>query len=121
MPNPGDVVTADFPGVTGVKRRPAIVVSTQEYHTHRPDVILGIITSQIAHATTPLDYVLHDWADAGLRRSSVFRAFLVTLPANTVRRIGHASARDWQEIQVRLVRALAGLRIAQSQGGNIDE
>lgn len=24
--NPGDVITVDFPGVTGVKRRPAVVL-----------------------------------------------------------------------------------------------
>ena len=30
---PGDVVIADFPGVTGVKRRPAVVSSTVDYHT----------------------------------------------------------------------------------------
>ena len=28
----GDVVVADFPGITGVKRRPAVVVSTDAYH-----------------------------------------------------------------------------------------
>ncbi len=27
---PGDVVVADFPGITGVKRRPAVVISTDE-------------------------------------------------------------------------------------------
>jgi len=43
---PGDVVTVDFPGVTGVKRRPAVVLSSHEYHAIRPDIILGLITSQ---------------------------------------------------------------------------
>jgi mRNA interferase MazF len=45
MPEPGDIMTVDFPGATGVKRRPAVVVSSPLYHTHRPDVILGVITS----------------------------------------------------------------------------
>jgi len=30
---PADVIIADFPGVTGVKRRPAVVISTVDYHT----------------------------------------------------------------------------------------
>lgn len=34
-PTPGDVVTVDFPGVRGLKRRPAVVVSTDLYHSHR--------------------------------------------------------------------------------------
>ena len=43
--NPGDVVTVDFPGVTGVKRRPAVVLSSATYHANRPDVIVGLITT----------------------------------------------------------------------------
>lgn len=43
--NPGDVVTVDFPGVTGVKRRPAVILSSATYHANRPDVIVGLITS----------------------------------------------------------------------------
>ena len=73
--SPGDLVTADFPGVIGIKRRPAVVISTADYHTHRPDVILGIITTQIASATTPTDYVLRDWSIAGLNRPSAFPSF----------------------------------------------
>jgi mRNA interferase MazF len=51
MIQPGDVVTADFSGVTGVKRRPCIVVSTDVYQQTRPDVILGLLTTQISRAT----------------------------------------------------------------------
>jgi mRNA interferase MazF len=50
MVKPGDVVTVDFPGALGVKRRPAVVISTDTYHTTRPDVILGLLTSQTAGA-----------------------------------------------------------------------
>lgn len=46
--NPGDIVTADFPGVTGVKRRPVVVLSSTTYHAIRPDVIVGLITTQTA-------------------------------------------------------------------------
>jgi mRNA interferase MazF len=42
----GDIVVADFPGVQGLKRRPAIVVSSDDYHQSRPDVILGLITTK---------------------------------------------------------------------------
>src|SRR2546421_5729532 len=70
MPKPGDVVIFDFPGATGVKRRPAVVLSSDLYHAHRPDIILGIITSNTTAATTPTDCMLHDWAAAGLRAPS---------------------------------------------------
>lgn len=97
--HPGDVVTVDFPGVTGVKRRPAVVLSSAIYHANRPDVIIGLITSQ----TTGLgvtDYPLQDWQGAGLRVPSVFRSFIVTLPqtANLIK-IGHLSEQDWEGVR----------------------
>lgn len=106
---PGDVVTVDFPGATGVKRRPAVIVSTDDYHAARPDVILGLLTSQVAGATAPTDYPLQDWSVAGLRQLSAFRAFLVTMPKASVRVIGHLSDHDWQEVQTRLKIAVSVL------------
>ena len=104
----GALVTVDFPGATGVKRRPALVISTAAYHAARPDVILAVITSQTSSATAPSDYVLQDWAAAGLHRPSAFRAFLATLPAAAVASaVGRLSARDWQEVQSRIRVALA--------------
>jgi mRNA interferase MazF len=102
MAEPGDVVSVDFPGALRVKRRPAVVVSSETYHTTRPDVILGLLTSRTSEATGPTDYVLEDWAEAGLHGPSAFRAFLATLPAASVSVIGHLSDRDWHEVQVRL-------------------
>jgi mRNA interferase MazF len=107
MVRPGDVVTVDFPGVTGIKWRPAIIVSTGLYHQVRPDVILGLITSQTAKAVQPTDYVLQDWKLAGLQSPSAFRTFLATMPASSVTIIGHPSAKDWREIQNCLEQALA--------------
>ncbi len=107
--NPGDVVTVDFPGVTGIKRRPAVVLSSSTYHGTRPDVIVGLITTQTT-ALGATDYPLQDWAAAGLRVASVFRSFIVTLPpsANLVL-IGHLSEHDWKEVRACLKVALADL------------
>jgi mRNA-degrading endonuclease toxin of MazEF toxin-antitoxin module len=107
MPEPGDVVTVDFVGATGVKRRPAVVVSSRLYHAHRPDLILAVLTTQVTTATAPTDYVLQDWAAAGLRRPSAFRAYLGMATLAAVRVIGHLSAHDWGNIQACLMQALA--------------
>jgi mRNA interferase MazF len=107
MPEPGDVVTVDFVGTTGVKRRPAVVVSSPLYHAHRPDLILAVLTSQVTTATAPTDYVLQDWAAAGLRRPSAFRTYLGMATPAAVRVIGRLSARDWGNVQNCLMQALA--------------
>jgi mRNA interferase MazF len=105
---PGDVVVVDFPGATGIKRRPAVVLSSNADHSTRPDVILGLITSQVASATGPTDDALVDWAAAGLRIPSVFRSFVVTLPRAAVQQVaGRLSDQDWLAVRVKLGNALA--------------
>lgn len=121
MFNPGDLITVNFPGVSGVKRRPAVVLSSAVYHTSRPDVIVGLITSQAAAALGPTDYLLQDWAQAGLRMPSAFRSFIATLPPSTNPvPVGHLSDRDWQGVRACLNTALAliddpGLTITPAQ------
>jgi mRNA interferase MazF len=107
--NPGDVVTVDFPGVTGIKRRLAVILSSVIYNTTRNDVIAGLITTQI-NGLGSIDYILQDWATAGLRVASVFRSFIVTLPpCSNLVLIGHLSERDWKEVHACLKVALGDL------------
>ena len=108
--NPGDVVAVNFPGVTGIKRRPAVVLSSAVYHASRPDVIVGLITSQTAAAIGPTDCLLQDWAQAGLRAPSAFRSFLATLPPSTnPLSVGHLSDRDWLRVRACVKAALTQL------------
>lgn len=109
----GDVVVLDFPGVTGVKRRPAVVLSSDVYHGARPDIVVGLITSQTSAALGHTDYALRDWAAAGLRVPSAFRSFFATLPpsANPVV-VGTLSGRDWKAVRQRVKAALAPLEDA---------
>lgn len=103
-----DVIIADFPGVTGVKRRPAVVISTIDYHTTVRDVILGAVTTNLTIATTPTDHLIANWTEAGLRRPSAFRTFLVTLPQSEVLAvIGHLSSSGWQMVKDCIRKAIA--------------
>ena len=81
-----------------IKRQPTVIVSSPVYHATRPDVVVGLITSQTT-AIGPTDYVLLDWVEAGLRVPSVFRSFFATLPSTTHPvLVGHLSDRDWQGV-----------------------
>jgi mRNA interferase MazF len=114
--NSGDVVTVDFPGVTGVKRRPAVVLSSTTYHSNRPDVIVGLITSQ-TKGLGITDYVLQDWQAAGLRVASVFRSFIVTLPRSAnLAVIGQLSEQDWKGVRACVKTALADLEDSYHRG-----
>ncbi len=108
MPTPGDVVLVPFVGVQESKRRPAVVVSSSLYHALSPDVVVALLTSQVAKATQPTDYMLLDWSAAGLKYPSAFRPFFRTIPVRDVLgQFGVLSARDWAEVQARLRIALA--------------
>jgi mRNA interferase MazF len=108
--NPGAIVAVNFPGVQGVKRRPAVILSSAVYHASRPDVIVGLITSQTAAALGPTDYLLQDWTQAGLRVPSAFRSFFATLPpATNPVLVGHLSERDWQGVRACVTIAFAPL------------
>lgn len=106
MISPGDVVTALLPGVSETKRRPAVVISTPDYHSARPDVLLALVTSRVEDADTKFDVVIYDWEEAGLKLPSAMRSFLFTKPANAVVRLGRLSQADWREVQSRLKLAL---------------
>lgn len=102
----GIVVVGEFQGVMNRKRRPAIVVSSETYHSERPDVILAVVTSRIEKANASTDYVLQDWQSSGLNVPSSVRMFLFTLPKTEIKEIGKLSANDFNEVRKRLRIAL---------------
>ena len=103
---PGDVVWADFPGAKETKQRPCVVVSSELYQQTRPDALLAVVTSNIAIATAPTDFVLFDWREAGLSEPSAVRIYISPRWQHQVTRIGHLSDADWGEVQARLRLAL---------------
>lgn len=96
----GDVVVGAFPGAQVIKTRPAVVLSTENYHKHRPDVVVGLITTQAPNPMAPTDCVLRDWKQAGLHVASYFRLFPVTLLQREVRLIGRLSDSDWESVRL---------------------
>jgi mRNA interferase MazF len=106
----GDVILVPFPfsDFSATKVRPAVVISSDLYHSIEPDLLLAALTSQIAKATGPFDYLLTDWREAGLRFPSALKPVLATLdPARVVHHIGSLSAMDLAQVEERMRRALA--------------
>ena len=102
----GDVVLVPFPFTdqSGMKKRPAVVVSTAGYNVSRRDIVIMAITSQVR---TPLGYgeaMVHDWEAAGLIKTSVLKPVFTTIDQGLVFRVmGQLSATD-----IKAVRALLG-------------
>jgi mRNA interferase MazF len=82
----GSVVLVPFPftDLPVVKRRPAVVVSSNEYNRATGDVIIAQITSKVRSLPRPGDHLVGDWKAAGLLLPSLVRARMTTLHASIV-------------------------------------
>jgi len=83
----GDVVlvTFVFADETGVKLRPAVIVSSEAYHNGRDEVIIEAISSR-TDRVLPGDHLIQEWQRAGLLFPSVATGIIRTIKQNMVTR-----------------------------------
>jgi len=93
---PGDVVVGMLPGAVETKVRPAVIIASEGYLRERPDVLVGILTTNIPRHPSATDHVLQDWKAAGLRAESCFRVFVITIHRSELTVVGRLSVRDWE-------------------------
>jgi mRNA interferase MazF len=94
--NRGDVVLVSFifANETGVKRRPAVILSSQTYHAGRGDVMIAGITSRTSRILRG-DHLITDWQGAGLLFLSVATSIIRTIKPDMVnKKLGSLSAED---------------------------
>ena len=105
----GDVVVVPFPFTdqSAIKKRPAVIVSSERYGRERPDVILMAVTSQVRPAPTVGEVAVRDWQTAGLLKPSVIKPIIATVEARIVRRqLGRLQADDQAALRQVLVDVL---------------
>lgn len=96
----GDVVLVSFPftDARGEHLRPALVISTREYHAGCADCIVAMITSRIEAPRRPGDHLVQGWEASGLLHPSVVRAKVTTIPRQVIRRrLGRLPTGDLDE------------------------
>ena len=97
----GDVVLATLPfsDLTGIKQRPAVVVSAPHPSV---DLLLLPLTSQLAHLQ-PGEFILADWKTAGLLFPTAVKRGLFTLDKTRInRRFGNLTAADREKLDAAL-------------------
>jgi len=93
----GDVVLVPFPFTdqSGVKKRPAVIVSNSRYNARRRDVIIMAITSQVRAPLGFGESLVCDWQAAGLIKASVLKPVFTTIEQGLVSRpLGKLTAAD---------------------------
>lgn len=92
----GDVVIyrAQYSDLSGSKIRPAVVVSSPDFHRGRSQVVVANLTTNVSTGLAG-KYLLLDWAASGLRGASATSGDIATVDRSKIgRRIGSVSSRD---------------------------
>ena len=90
----GDIVLVKFvfSDEKGVKQRPALIVSTDQYHQSRREAILMAITSNVARLLAG-DYKVKAWRASGLLHPSAVTGIVRTIKqemiASTIGQLPH--------------------------------
>ena len=95
--NFGDVVLVPFPFTdqTTTKKRPSVVVSSDQYNVARPDVIVMAITSQLSSYSSIGEVVITNWKGAGLLKASIIKPIVATIEKRLViRKLGQLEEHD---------------------------
>lgn len=83
--NRGDIALVDFilSDETGIKRRPALIVSSDTYHQGHQEVIIAAITSRTDRVLAG-DYLITKWKEAGLLFPSVATGIIRTIKQSMI-------------------------------------
>ena len=101
---PHDIVVVSFPFTDSStkKRRPALVISSEEFNENHDQLILAMITTA-KHSSWRSDIKLKDYAEANLIVPSIVRLKLFTLEKSmVVRQLGYLSKKDKNAVNVSL-------------------
>jgi mRNA interferase MazF len=96
-----DVLLVPFPFTdqTTIKKRPAIVVSSDDYHHQRSDLILMAVTSQVNPVIFLGEVRITEWQATGLLKPSTIKPVLTTLAKDLViRKLGQLREPDLQSL-----------------------
>jgi mRNA interferase MazF len=97
----GDVVLVPvgFTDLSGSKRRPAVIISSDDYNARSPDVMIASISGNLRAIGHPGDLRLRDWQVTGLLRPSLVQTKIATIEISVIaRRLGQLSDDDLAEL-----------------------
>jgi mRNA interferase MazF len=100
----GDVILVPFPFTdqSTTKKRPALVVSSADYNTERPDVIVMAVTSQ-ARSENRFDIPIQAWQQAKLLKPSVVKPVIATIEQGLViKLLGRLTEPDRETLRDRM-------------------
>jgi mRNA interferase MazF len=104
----GDIIVVDFGFSEGTrsKKRPALIISSDNYHKGRQEVIVVAITGNIERVLFG-DTKIDKWKEAGLMYPSLVTGIIRTIKDSMIiHKLGILSQQDFQKVQKNLGRAM---------------
>jgi mRNA interferase MazF len=100
----GDIVLVNyvFAEGTGIRRRPAVLLSPERYQMGKQEAIFAAITSNTGRLLIG-DHLIADWQEAGLLFPSVVTGILRTIKQQMMaRKLGNLTPRDLEIVEGQL-------------------
>jgi len=91
-----EIVLVPFPftNMKSSKKRPALVISPDQYNDQL-DVVIAFITSKLDQSNRCGDYIINEWSSSGLPKPSMLRMKFATVDKSMIiKKIGKLSKRD---------------------------
>ena len=98
----GDIVLVPFPFTdqSSIKKRPAVIVSSDTYNSKRLDIIIMAVTSQMQSVSYFGDTIVNDWQQAGLLKPSVIKPIFTTVEKKLIlKKLGSLQNEDCVSLQ----------------------
>src|SRR6056297_3813731 len=95
-----DIVLVPFPftNLRSIKKRPALIISPNQYHSG-PDVVIQFITSNIKSHGRTGDTIIQNWKESGLPKPSMIRMKFATIERPIIiKKIGKITSVDRETI-----------------------
>ena len=106
----GDILLVPFPFTdqTAIKKRPTVVISSNQYNLQKSDLIIMAITSQFSSPLNFGEMAIADFKNAGLLKPSVIKPVVTTIEKSLViRKLGQLNDSDCQNLQ-QLIQSVLG-------------
>lgn len=103
--NKWEIILVPFPftNLTTTKKRPALIVSPNEYNKNM-DVVIAFITSKLDLEYRVGDYKIQEWKRSNLPKPSMLRMKFATIDKSIiVKKLGRLSEKDVQEFSKLLI------------------
>ncbi|MDJ0691753.1 MAG: type II toxin-antitoxin system PemK/MazF family toxin [Xenococcaceae cyanobacterium MO_188.B32] len=100
--NFGDILLVPFPFTdqTSTKKRPTAVISSNNYNSQKPDLIIIAITSQFNSPINFGEMAIRDFSSAGLLKPSIIKPVITTIEKNLIiRKLGQLQDLDCQNLR----------------------